>query len=118
MASSEIPLVGPMIQKIFGTRNERIVKRYHQRAEAINAMSDQMSRLTDAQIREKTTELRDRVRKGTKVVDVLEEALAVAREAMDRNVGIRNIFNPLHADRFDPSRLSDSARRLYDETKA
>ncbi|MDP6693882.1 MAG: hypothetical protein QF444_06095, partial [Phycisphaerales bacterium] len=48
--------------------------------------------------------------------DLIPEAFAVAREAMDRSVGIRNIFDPIHE--FDPSLLDDNARKLYEETKA
>ena len=118
MASTEIPLVGPIIQKIFGTTNQRAVKRYTQRVDEISALEESIRTLTDAQLRAKTDEFRDRVKKGERISDVMNDALAVAREAMDRNVGIRNIFNPALADRFDIGKLPDHVRRLYDETKA
>ncbi|MBX3323519.1 MAG: preprotein translocase subunit SecA [Phycisphaeraceae bacterium] len=116
MPSQDIPLIGPILNKIFGSRNERFVKRYTLRVEAINALESQMRLLSDEQIRAKTIEFRKRFDAGEKADDLLVEVYAVAREAMDRNVGIRSIFNPEHA--FDASRLAPEARRLYDETKA
>ncbi|MCB9838814.1 MAG: preprotein translocase subunit SecA [Phycisphaeraceae bacterium] len=116
--NQDIPIIGFFIRKIFGARNERVVKIYTRRVEAIASMEPQMRALTDEQIREKTLEFRERVRRGEKLTEVMNEVFAVGREAMDRAVGIRNIFNPEHADRFNPDRLPEAARRLYDETKA
>ena len=47
MASSEIPVVGPILSKLFGSRNERIVKRYTTRVEAIRELEPSMRKLTD-----------------------------------------------------------------------
>ena len=116
MASSEIPVVGPILSKIFGSRNERVVKRYTTRVDAIGALEPEMRKLTDAQLRAKLDEFRNRYDQGTKPDDMLVEVFAVAREGMDRAVGIRNIFNPSAG--FDPSVLSSTGQRLYNETKA
>ncbi|MEC9373219.1 MAG: hypothetical protein VYC34_05215, partial [Planctomycetota bacterium] len=116
--SNDIPVVGPLLRVIFGSRNERFVKRYTARVDAITAIEPEMRRLTDAQLREKTAELRERVKGGAKATDIMNDAFAVAREAMDRSVGIRNIFNPDHADQFDPSRLPADVRAMYDRVKA
>lgn len=116
--NQDIPVIGFLYRKFFGARNERVVKVYTRRIEAIGAQEPQISRLTDAQIREKTVEFRKRVMGGEKLTELMNEVFAVGREAMDRAVGIRNIFNPAHAEKFDPSRLPEDARRLYDETKA
>ena len=116
--SQDIPLVGPLIHKIFGSRNERFVKRYTSRVEQITALEPQTAPLTDAQLREKTAELRERFKGGESAVDLLVEAFAVAREAMDRAVGIRNIFNPKHRDAFPADQLPASIKPLYDETLA
>jgi len=115
MAASEIPLVGPLISKIFGTRNERLVKRYLQQVEDINSREAMARALTDAQIREKLGELRERFRTGEPIVSIMPEALAVARESMDRNVGIRNIFNPAHRAAFAREKLSPELGRVYDD---
>ena len=116
MASSEIPVIGPVLGRLFGTANERIVKRYTTRVDAINGLEPEMRRLTDGEIRGKLGAFRERHDQGEKSEDLLIEVFAAAREAMDRNVGIRNIFNPDHA--FDPSALSDAGRALYEATKA
>jgi len=118
MAATEIPLLGPLINKLFGTANERVVKRYLVRVEQINALESQVRALTDEQIRNATVELKARIKKGEKAIDALPEAFAIAREAMDRNVGIRNIFNPKYAELFDPSRLPADIRAKYEALKA
>ena len=115
MAHSDIPVVGKVLSKIFGSRNERFVKRYTQRVEAIGALEQEIRALTDAQLRAKITEFRKRIDDGAKPDEILPEVYAVAREGMDRAVGIRSIFNP--ELNFDPSRLDDKARALYDEVK-
>ena len=117
MASSQgIPVIGTLLNKIIGTRNERFVKRYTSRAEAINQLEAEIRRLTDAELRGKFLELRDRHDAGTRTDDLMVDAFAVAREAMDRAVGIRNIFNPEAG--FDPDQLPGEARRLFDRVKA
>ncbi|MBX3410974.1 MAG: preprotein translocase subunit SecA [Phycisphaeraceae bacterium] len=113
---AEIPLIGPILNKIIGTRNERFVKKYTQRVAAINALESKMRSLTDAEIRGAVHELRRRHDGGTASEDLLVEAFAFAREAMDRAVGIRNVFNPESG--FDPSVLPQAARDLYASLKA
>ncbi len=115
MASSEIPVIGKLLSKVFGSRNERIVKRYTTRVEAIGQLEPQMRTLTDAQLRAKLDEFRQRFDNGEKPDDLLVEVFAAAREGMDRAVGIRNIFNPEH--NFDPSTLPESAQILYKQVQ-
>jgi hypothetical protein len=76
----DIPLIGPILNKIIGTRNERFVKQYTRRVNAINALEPEMRRLTDAQLRGKIFELRARLDKGTSADDLLIDAFAVARD--------------------------------------
>ncbi|MEM1208058.1 MAG: preprotein translocase subunit SecA [Planctomycetota bacterium] len=102
---------------VFGTRNDRLLKRYRKRVEQINEQEPVVRRLTDAQLREKTAEFRRRITDGEKLADLLPEVMAVAREAMDRAVGIRNIFNPEHAEKFDPSRLPANLQPVYADLK-
>jgi preprotein translocase subunit SecA len=116
--SQGIPIVGPLLNLIIGSRNERFVKKYTSRVEAINALEPQTRALTDIQIRNMIVELRQRSEKGEPIGDMLDEALAVAREAMDRSVGIRNIFNPRFEALFDANRLPADARAMYDAVKA
>jgi preprotein translocase subunit SecA len=114
---AEIPLIGPILNKIIGTRNERFVKQYTRRVNAINALEPRMRTLTDAQLRGKIHELRAKLDAGASADDLLIEAFAAAREGMDRGVGIRSIFNPKFE--FDPGRFKDPAMRdLYAKVKA
>ena len=116
MSKQDIPIIGPLLNRIIGTRNDRFVKKYNQRVAAINAIEPQIRALTDEQLRGKLAEFRSRIDKGTKAEDVMVEAFAVAREAMDRGVGIRQIFNP--ARNFDPSVFEPRVQELFRQTKA
>src|SRR5688572_27407030 len=111
-----IPIIEPLLNFIIGSRNERFVKKYTMRVNAINALEPQMRQLTDTQLRDKFHEYRKRIDAGTKSLDLMVEAFATAREAMDRSVGIRNIFNPARA--FDPSTLPENLRDTYHRIKA
>jgi len=110
-----IPVVSKVGKMVFGTRNERMVKRYLHIVEEVSARDDEIRCLTDPELRSLTDVFRERMEAGENPVDMIPEVFAVAREAMDRAVGIRNIFNP--ALQFDPSRLPDEARALYEEVR-
>jgi preprotein translocase subunit SecA len=116
MAEQGIPLIGPIIKYFIGSRNERFVKKYTQRVAAINALESGVRQMTDAQIRGMITEFRDRMKAGARSDELLIEAFAVAREGMDRAVGIRNIFDPRH--KFDASVFTPEVQDLYNRTKA
>ena len=116
MAEQGIPVVGWILNKMIGTRNDRFVKRYSQKVDQINALEGEVRKLTDAQIKSKLTDFRARFDKGETEEQLMVEVFAVAREAMDRAVGIRNIFNP--ASGFDPSVLGTEARAMYDAVQA
>ena len=111
-----VPIIGSVLKKTFGTRNDRMVKHYLSRVASINALESDFLNLTDQELKAKTLEFRERVRNGEKAYDMIPEIFAVAREAMDRSVGIRNVFNP--AENFDRDRLPESVRPLFDQTKA
>ena len=110
-----VPIIGAAMRKVFGTRNERMVKRYLRVVEQVNSYEEETRVLTDQELRERTAAFRKKLADGAKPVEVLPEVFAIAREAMDRNVGIRNIFNP-DLD-FDPATLPDNVRPLYDRVK-
>ncbi len=118
MASSEIPVLGPVINKMFGSRNVRVVKKLTDRVSGIGDLEPEMRRLTDAQLRAKTQEFRDRVSAGASLDSIIVEVFAVAREVMDRAVGIRNAFNPRFADQFPVDRLPVGVRETYEKLKA
>ncbi len=102
--------------KVFGSRNDRLIKSYRKRVDRFNELEPAMRKLTDIELRARTTEFRERRAKGEKLAELLPEVMATAREVMDRYVGIRGIFNP--ANHFDPSRLPDHARKRYDDCLA
>ncbi|MBX9735561.1 MAG: preprotein translocase subunit SecA [Phycisphaerales bacterium] len=116
MAKQDIPIIGPILNRIIGSRNDRFVKRYLQRVSDINAMEPKYRAMTDAELRSQVKVLRERLDKGAKAFDLMTDAFAVAREGMDRGVGIRKIFDPER--KFDPSTLRPEVRALYDQTKA
>ncbi|NJL31378.1 MAG: hypothetical protein HC898_06955, partial [Phycisphaerales bacterium] len=111
-----IAFVSKSFTKVFGSRNDRLLKAYQKRVAQVNALEAKIRQYTDAQLREQTDLFRQRIKQGEKPATVLPEALAVAREAMDRSVGVRNIFNPAY--KFDPATLPAQVQGLYQETKA
>ncbi len=110
------PVVSPVMKKLFGTRNERMVKRYMRVVDQVSVREEETRTLTDAELRAKKDDFIKRIEDGTKAEDLIPEVFAIAREAMDRNVGIRNIFNPEHG--FDPTTLPADAQKLYEQVKA
>src|SRR4051812_39272546 len=84
-----------VMTKIFGSRNERLIKTYRRRVEAINSMEPTVRKMTDGQMRARAGVLAQQLGSGeVKDADVLPEAFAIMREAMDRQIGLHNVFNP------------------------
>jgi preprotein translocase subunit SecA len=82
-------MVGIM-KKIFGSSDEREVKRLMKRVDKINALEGEYERLTDDQLREKTEEFKSRVAAGESLDDILVEAFAIVREGSKRVLGMRH----------------------------
>jgi preprotein translocase subunit SecA len=78
------------LQKIFGSRNQRLVKQYQKTVTAINALEPQIEQLTDDQLRAKTGEFRQRIASGESLDKLLPEAFAVCREASKRVLKMRH----------------------------
>ncbi|MDA8481918.1 preprotein translocase subunit SecA [Pseudomonas resinovorans] len=83
-------MFAPLLKKLFGSKNEREVKRMAKAVQAINAFEEQMVALTDDQLRAKTEEFKARLAKGETLDQLLPEAFAVAREAGKRVMGMRH----------------------------
>ncbi|MEM7227555.1 MAG: hypothetical protein AAF432_01945, partial [Planctomycetota bacterium] len=111
-----VPVVGTVMRKVLGSHNERMVKRYLKIVDQVSSHENDIRVLTDAEIRARTDEFKAKFAGGASADDLLPQIFAVAREAMDRSVGIRNVFNPEHG--FDPSRLSSAAQKAYAEVQA
>ncbi len=77
------------LTKIFGSRNDRLVKQYRRKVALINKLEPAMQKLSDAELAKKTEEFRERYAKGETLEKLLPEAFAVAREASFRVLGQR-----------------------------
>ena len=78
------------VKKIFGTRNDRELKRMRKVVARINALEEAMQALDDSALRAKTDEFRSRLSEGEKLDQLLPEAFAVVREAGVRALGMRH----------------------------
>ena len=78
------------LTKIFGSRNDRLLKTYRKTIERINAMEAQIEKLDDAALKAKTDEFRTRVQGGEALDSVLPEAFAVVREGSKRVMKMRH----------------------------
>ncbi|TSJ90553.1 preprotein translocase subunit SecA [Gilliamella apicola] len=79
-----------LLTKVFGSRNERVLKTMRKRVETINALEPAMEALSDDELKAKTNEFKQKIADGTKLDDILEEAFAVVREASKRVFGMRH----------------------------
>lgn len=79
-----------LLDKLFGSFNDREVKRLSKMVEQIEALEPQMQTLSDPELAAKTVEFRERVAAGTELADLLPEAFAVVREASVRTIGLRH----------------------------
>ncbi len=82
--------IGGFAAKIFGSSNERRVKAYHPRVEAINALEAEIERLTDDELKLRTETFRRQLADGATIDDLLVPAFATVREAAKRTLGQRH----------------------------
>lgn len=78
------------IGKIFGTRNQRVLKQYSQILEEINKLESKFNVLNDEEIKAYSVSLRERVQKGETLNDIRNEAFALCREVSKRVMGMRH----------------------------
>jgi preprotein translocase subunit SecA len=81
--------VANVLTRLFGSRNQRLLRQYGKAVKKINALEDSIKELSDEQLREKTDEFRGRSKEGESLDALLPEAFAVAREAAQRTLGLR-----------------------------
>ncbi len=79
-----------LIHKIFGTKNERDLKRLRPYAAAINELEPRIQKLSDNELRAKTSEFKEKLSRGASPDDILIEAFAVVREAARRTIRMRH----------------------------
>ena len=83
-------MIGHLIKKIVGSKNERELKRINPLMERVSSFEDRIRPLSDDQLRAKTGEFRDRIDRGESLDQILPEAFAVVREASRRTLGERH----------------------------
>ena len=79
-----------LLEKIFGTHSENELKRIYPIVDHIEALEPEMQRLSDAELKNKTREFKERLEKGETLDDLLPEAFAAVREAAVRVLGMRH----------------------------
>ena len=79
-----------LLTKVFGSRNDRLIKQYRRQCAAINKLEPTIKALSDDELKAKTQEFRDRLAKGETLEALLPEAFAVVREASWRVLGMRH----------------------------
>ena len=79
-----------LLKSVFGTSNDRVVRQIQSIAEAVNAVEPELEKLSDEQLRERTSQFRGRLKNGETLDDILVEAFATVREASKRTLGQRH----------------------------
>src|SRR6266849_5607637 len=83
-------MISNILTKIFGSRNERLLKQYAQVVERINALELEVAALSDDELKAKTAVFKQRVAQGEELDSVMPEAFAVVREAGKRTLQMRH----------------------------
>ncbi|MBM5572211.1 MULTISPECIES: preprotein translocase subunit SecA [Deefgea] len=83
-------MISTLLKKVFGSRNDRLLKQYGAIVKQINALEPTMAALTDEALRAKTEEFKARLAKGETLDQILPEAFAVCREGAKRSLGLRH----------------------------
>lgn len=83
-------MLSKLFKKLFGSRNERLIKQYSQTVKEINALEPSMQALSDDALRAKTIEFKQRFKQGESLEKLLPEAFAVVREGSQRALGMRH----------------------------
>jgi len=79
-----------ILRKVFGSRNDRLLKKLRKNVDAINALEAEFEKLSDEALKAKTDEFKARIEKGEALDDILVEAFATVREASKRVYGMRH----------------------------
>ncbi|MGR9092870.1 MAG: preprotein translocase subunit SecA [Gammaproteobacteria bacterium] len=90
MSANPLKLPQKLVRSVFGSRNDRFLKKLNKKIGAINALEDEYAELSDERLALKTSDFRQRLERGETVDDLLSEAFAVVREAGKRALGMRH----------------------------
>jgi preprotein translocase subunit SecA len=83
-------MIGALARKFFGSANDRRVRKYQPRVDAINALEAELEKLSDEELRARTAAFKQQVADGTALDDILVPAFATVREAGKRTLGQRH----------------------------
>src|SRR5476649_259426 len=83
-------MIGAVARKLFGSANERRIRSYQPRVDAINAMEAEVAALSDEALQARTASLKKQVADGASLDDILVPAFATVREAAKRTIGQRH----------------------------
>ena len=83
-------MLGKLVKFVIGSRNDRLVKKKRKLVKKINGLASTFEKLSDAELKAKTQDFRDRLAKGEKLDNLIPEAFATVREASTRVFGMRH----------------------------
>ena len=83
-------MLSNLLKKIFGSHNQRLLKRMQATVGQINALEEQYAALSDQQLKAHTSLFRERLEQGASLDSLLPEAFATVREASKRTLGLRH----------------------------
>ena len=83
-------MISNIVRKVFGSRNDRVIKQYLKVVEKINQLEPGFEQLTDEQLKNKTSEYRQRYQDGESLDSLLPEAFATVRETGKRAMSMRH----------------------------
>jgi preprotein translocase subunit SecA len=83
-------MIGAVARKLFGSANDRRIRSYQPRVDAINALEPEVEKLSDDELRARTDEFKKQIADGADLDDLLEPAFATVREAARRTLGQRH----------------------------
>ncbi|GAB1594504.1 preprotein translocase subunit SecA [Lysobacter claricitrinus] len=83
-------MLNSLLTRVFGSRNERLLRQLQRSVDKINALEPQMQKLSDEELKAKTPEFQQRIANGESIEKLLPEAFAVCREASVRVMGMRH----------------------------
>ena len=77
-----------LLDKVFGSHSDKEIKRISKTVDKIEALDEEMQKLSDEELKHKTKEFKERLEMGENLDDLLPEAFAVVREASSRTIGM------------------------------
>ena len=83
-------MINKLLTRVFGSRNERLLKQLQRIVDKINALEPELQKLSDEELKAKTPEFQQRIAGGEALDKILPEAFAVCREASRRVLGMRH----------------------------